>query len=243
MATLRAWRSPSSSATGLPKLQWKALEGCHAVVQIGGTPESGRKLPPGTQIIPDFRGPAKHGELTYSPKFDDSRMVPINQEPPPFSDEGGYVGAIRVPTLVQRHGLCSFLTTSAGAVRVLEAIYDEFVFAPEAQAGKLPIYRIEEPRSYHIKQRPDDIYSPVYMLIGWVDRDPNAFGAAQIKPPPLISMTSGAPALALPSDEIFKSADRAPEVLPPPASVKKAKKQKRGTGQQEDDDLNDLVPF
>jgi hypothetical protein len=229
---------------------YQALTGQHIWIPIGGTVDHGTVLPAGLQVIFDFAN-FWEGEIAYRPKFDDTRMVLRGVELPPYSHDDGYMGGIKINVMVQRHRLCTLLTTSESACRAIELLYDTFVFAPEATEGKLPVFRIGEPRGYSTKYRPDLIYAPVYIPVGWADRDPSpqAFGARLIPPPqPQPALTYAvATAPASETDKMFDTAHG--EVLSPePASAAKLKAGKRAgkkasSGPQYDADLDDEMPF
>lgn len=243
MATLRAWRGAAAASSSLPQLQYKALTGQHVYVPPGGNSDYGTVLPAGLQVIFDW-GAHWEGEVAYRPKFDDSRMRLRGVELPPFSNEDGYMGAVKLHVMVQRHGLCSLLTTSESATRAIDLLYDTFTFAIEAQQGQLPVYRIEEPRGFNTKFRPDPVYAPRYSQVGWVHRDPNAFGPRLIPPPKPILMSEVTTAPALESDKVFNTVAPHAEVIPPePGGKKKAPKRTDKKTQQFDPELNDVVPF
>jgi len=198
-------------------------------------------LPEENLIIPDF-GAFWESEVAYQPKFDDTRMRLRGTKLPAFSNEEGYQGGFKLHVMVQTYGLCSFLSTSEATYRAIDAMYNAFIFASEAQAGQLPVYRISKPRSYHTKYRPDPLYAPVYILFGWVPRSPNGFGPRLIEPPqPLL-----APAVVTgpeqTTDEVFASIASCGEALPPlPRSPSKQWTQPR-TGEA-GPDLDDAIPF
>jgi hypothetical protein len=225
---------------------YQALSGNHIWIPIGGTVEHGTVLPPGCQVVFDF-GAIWEGEVAYRPKFDDSRMVLRGVELPPYSHDDGYMGAVRINVMVQHHGLCTLLTTSESACRAIDLLYDSFVFAREAAEGKLPVVRIEEPRGYHTKFRPDPIYAPVYIPVGWVDRDSgqHAFGARLIPPPkaqPALSYEV-ATAPALETNQMFGEVPPEPASASKPKTAKRAGKKAQPHGVQFDDDLNDEISF
>jgi hypothetical protein len=185
------------------------------------------------------------GEIAYRPKFDDTRMVLRGVELPPYSHDDGYMGGVKINVMVQRHGPCTLLSTSESLCRAIDLLYDTYLFAVEAQGGKLPVYRIAEPRSFNVKFRPDPIYAPVYTPIGWVDRDPASFGPRLIPPPQarpaLITAVTTAPAVE--TDPVFATQDG--ELLPPEPTSKKTSKRakKEHHGPQYDPDLSDELPF
>src|SRR5690349_2693022 len=143
MANLRAWNSgtSSTSSTKQQQLQFKALLGEHLVVPPGMSADAGVVLPVGAQIIPDF-GAFLEGDIADRPKFADSGMVLPGTALPPYSGEQGFMGGIKIPVMVQRHGLCALVSTSESVGRQFDAMYDAFIFAPESQRGQLPVYRI-----------------------------------------------------------------------------------------------------
>jgi hypothetical protein len=251
MANLRTWRGTAAGSTNLPQLQFKALLGQHIVVPIGGTPDYGVVLAEGTQLVFDFAA-FWEGEVCYQPKFDDTRMRLRGTELPDFSNEDGYTGGIKINVMVQRHGLCSMLSTSEAVSRMVDMLYDAFVFAVQAEAGQLPVYRLAEARGYHTRYRPETLYAPVYIFTGWVARDPNAFGPRLIAPPkpPLVS-TEVITAPAAETDKVFADIARLGEVLPAPASdagkargkVRGKPAAKSGNPQPISDDLDDELPF
>jgi hypothetical protein len=239
MAQLRAWRGTAAASANLPQLQYKAETGLHLWVPAGGPANFGTVVPVGRQLIFDF-GCFWEGEVCYRPKFDDSRMRLRGSEIPPFSNEEGYQGAIKINVMVQRHGLCALLSTSESVYRTVNLQYDMYLIATEAQQGQLPVLRIEEARPFVTRHRPDPLYAPVYSLVGWVARDPNAFGPRLIPPPrPILVSTKAAPAIE--SDAVFSAAT---EVLPPqPAAAPKAKPARRAEKKPIEDDLDDELPF
>jgi hypothetical protein len=246
VAMLRAWRGTSAAASSLPQLQYKALLGQHVVVPIGGNADCGTPLPNGLQLIFDFSA-YWEGEVAYRPKFDDSRMRLRGTKLPPFSGDDGFVGGIKIHTMVQRYGLCSLLTTADSMTRVIEVLYDAFIFAAEGQAGQLPVYRIEPPRGFTTRHRPDVIHAPCYSMVGWVGRDADAFGPRLIPPPkPMVLSTELTPTPVLESDDVFAAVAPRGEVLPPKPKTKVSKHGARQIplrGPQSDPDLEDAVPF
>ncbi len=239
MANLRGWRSTADASSNLPRLQYQALTGLHVVVPIGGNVDSVAVLPTGSQIIFDFAA-YWEGELAYRPKYDDTRMVLRGTELPPFSGDDGYMGGIKLRVMVQHHGLCLYLSTSDSAVRAAEALYDAFAFAAEAHAGKLPVHQIAEPRGFSVRFRPDLLYAPVYHLVGWVDRDPAAFGPRLIPPPKPMLLPEVEPAPTRQSGKLFDSAICRGEVIPPKALPAK----RRGLrSPQADEGIADKVPY
>jgi hypothetical protein len=248
MAILRTWRGTAAAASSLQYLQYKVETGQHVVVPVGGATDQGTILPAGLQVIFDF-GQHWEGEVAYKPKFDDSRMRLKGTELAPYSGDPNYSGGEKIHVMVQRYGLCSLLSTAETVVRVLNLLYDKFIFAPEAANGQLPIFRISEPRGFYPKQRAGMLYAPVYSsAIVWVNRDPNAFGPRPVPPPkPMLEAdTKLTTARELAINAIFESATAHGEVIPPEhqqVPVKKAKPHPKKKGQQPDDELDDVVPF
>jgi hypothetical protein len=251
MANLRAWRGTAAGPTSLPQLQFKALLGQHIVVPMGATSDYGTVLPEGMKLVFDFAC-FWEGEVCYQPKFDDTRMVLRGTELPAFSGDEGYTGGIKLHVAVQRIGLCSFLSTSEAVIRAIDVLYDAYIFAPEAQAGQLPVYEIGEPRSYHARYRPEPLYAPVYVFIGWTPRG-SLFGPPLIPPPkPQLISTEIIPGPTAETDELFSQVQHRGEVTPPaPAALPDNAKGKRRTkrkpagapGAQWDVSLDDGLPF
>jgi hypothetical protein len=246
MATLRAWRGDNEPTSNLPRLNYQVFTGQHIWVPPGGTPDHGTVVPVGSLLIFDH-GTFREGELSYRPKYDDSRMVLRGVETPVYSGDPGYVGGVKLNCLVQHHGPCTLTVTSETACRALDLLWDLFIVAVEAQAGKLPVYRIAEPRSFNVKFRPDPLFGPVYIPERWVDR-PELFGPRLISPPKpqpvLIHEVATAPTFE--SDKPF-DASRG-EVLPPETSTSKHKGAKRTSkkGQnwpEHHSDLDDEISF
>jgi hypothetical protein len=249
MANLRPWRGSAVEQSSLPFLQYKVEIGQHVVAHAS---DQSTVLPVGLKIIFDF-GQHWEGEVAYKPKFDDSRMRLKGGELPPYSGDPNYAGAEKIHVMVQRYGLCSLLSTADTVVRALNLVHDTYYFATEAAQGKLPMFRIEEPRAYQPKKRPGMLYAPVWALIGWTDRDANVFGSRLIPAPkPMLeAATKITTAPALETDAIFDDATTLGEVMPPEHEQQPAKqtasypKKKKGNpqGQQLDPELDDVVPF
>jgi hypothetical protein len=174
-------------------------------------------------------------------------MVLRGGETPVYSGDPGYIGGIKLNVLVQHYGPCTLTVTSETACRALDLLWDVSVFTVEAQAGKLPVHRIAEPRSFNVKFRPDPLFGPVYILAKWVDR-PEIFGPRLIPPPkpqPAL-MYEVATAPASESDKLVDASQG--EVLPPEISTPKQKTAKR-TGKKDQNwpehrsDLDDEIPF
>jgi hypothetical protein len=239
MAQLRAWRGTAAASANLPQLQYKAELGTHLWVPPGGTADFGITVPVGRQLIFDFAC-FFEGEVCYRPKFDDSRMRLRGSDIPPFSGEDGYQGAIKLNVMVQRHGLCTLLSTSESVYRAVNLHYDMYLIAAEAQGGQLPVLRIEEARAFNTKYRPDPLFAPCYRLIGWVHRDADVFGPRLIPPPkPILVSAKAAPAIE--SDAVFSATT---EVLPPePVAAPKPKPARRAEKKPIEDDLDDELPF
>jgi hypothetical protein len=248
MANLRAWRGTAAGASNLPQLKFKAEIGHHIVVPVGGTEDYATVLREGTQIVLDF-GCFWEGEVAFSPKFDDARMRLRGTELPPFSNDQGYHGGIKLNVMVQYHGLCSMLSTSEAVTRAVDAMYDAFVFAAEAQAGQLPAYRIGNPRSYQSRYSSNLLYAPIYLLAGWLMRG-DAFGPRLIPPPKpiLVPEVITAPA-SLEAEKVFGAVSSRGEVISAPsastAQRRKGKRQRLAApdNPQADPDLDDVVPF
>jgi hypothetical protein len=236
MANLRAWANSTSTPATRPSFQFRGLTGEHIVVPPGGSAAYGFSVNVGTLIIFDW-GRFWEGEVSYKP-FDDKRMVLRGTALPPYSGDPGYDGGFKVDVMVQGHGLCQLLTTSGGLCTALERLYDDFIVQPEAPAGKLLVYRIEESRSYTPKRGVELAYSPVYTSIKWIDRDAARFGKRLIEPPhPLSSEITTAPALE--SDKVFETGVTSGELVTmerKPGS--KASGKAVGFG-----DLDDEIPF
>jgi len=236
MAKIRAWRDAHSTSANILSLQYKATLGQHLIVPPGFNASVGKELALGTQTIFDF-STFQEGEVRFDP-WDDSRMRLRGSEVPEFSGEEGYSGAYRLNVLVQHHGLASFLTTAVTVCDVIDSMWDHFALAPEAHAGKLPVYQIEAPFAWQSKQYPGTRYKPVYSLIGWVVREPSAFGRRLIEAPKPLQMTTTEALAAPANDALFNSATPQHSEAQPQKGQKKA-----STKPQKDDTLNDVVPF
>jgi hypothetical protein len=204
-------------------------------------------LEEGTLLAFDF-GAYWHGEVSFKPNFDDSRMVLRNQPLPPSCGDSNYADGLKINVLVQRIGLCTLLSDREGQCSVLQRMWDAFVFAPATEAGKLPVYKLAAARSYPNRYKPGTVlYSPVYLPFNVMDRPPAIFGPRLIDPPkrpqPLEALEAPKPE----SDALFDGVAKTGEVLPPdpaPAAPKARRKNKSAnTGQQYDDDLDDQLPF
>jgi hypothetical protein len=246
MAKLRAWRGDNEPTSNQPRLNYQVFTGHHIWVPPGGTPDHGTVVPVGSLLIFDH-GTFREGELSYRPKYDDSRMVLRGVETPVYSGDPGYIGGIKLNVLVAHFGPCTLTVTSETACRALDRLWDGFIFAVEAQAGKLPVYRIAEPRSFNVEFRPDPLFGPMYIQTKWVDR-PEIFGPRLIPPPKsqpaLVYEVATAPALE--SDKPFDVSQG--EVLLPEISTSKQKAAKRTSKRDQKwpehrSDLDDEIPF
>jgi hypothetical protein len=226
MANLRAWRGTSAEPSSLPRLQFKAQTGQHVLVPVGGNANYGTVLSTGLHLILDF-GAHWEGEVAYQPKFDDSRMKLRGGELPQFSGDDGYMGGVKINVLVQNRGLCSLLSTSESMCRTIDWLFDAFMFAPEAHNGQLPVYRIEPPRSFKTKFRPDPLYAAVYSQVGWIHRDDNAFGPRLIPPPRPMLVPEVVAGPGTKDNNMFNAISPHGEVIPPeptPAAAPKSLK-------------------
>jgi hypothetical protein len=220
-------------------LRYKPLLGEHHFIPAGTSGSEGIVVPAGLRIIFDWAR-FREGEIAFAPKYDDSRMVLRGELLPPYSGDERYSGGIKIDALLQQRGSCVLTSTSASLIRALDLLHDEYVCAPEAHAGEMPIYRLEEPRMYTIQQRADQLYAPVYTLVGWAERDSLKLGPRLISPPkPLPALDAVAPP-ALESNSAFETA-RSGEVMPPqpaPSRREKAAEVLVPAG-----DLDDEIPF
>jgi hypothetical protein len=239
MAHLRGWSDGTATSSAPARLRYRPLEGMHLFIPAGAGGGDGIIVPTGTQLIPDFGGRNYEGEIAFTPKYDDSRMVLRGDPLPPYSGDTAYTGGVKIDVLLQARGLCVMTSTSASLIRVFDLLHDEFVCAPEAAAGKLPIFRIEEPRSYSIQQRADLLYAPVYSLVGWATRDSLKLGPRLIPPPkPLPSLDVLAATPVLESDSVF---ERTGEVMPP--GPKWSRSERGASRLVPAGDLDDEIPF
>jgi hypothetical protein len=240
MANIRAWRGSHGASANLPSLQYKSLLGQHLWVPAGFNASVGKALPVGLQLIFDL-ATFQEGEVCFDP-FDDKRMHLRASEVAEFSGDEGYSGAYRCNVLVQHHGLASFQTTAVTVCDVIDSMWDRFVLSPEGQAGKLPVYRIEEPFAWTSRQYPGTKYKPVYSEVGWVTREASAFGPRLIPAPQPLQVVHQ---VLLPSvdNALFNTAETQEPPAAQPTRQKGKAPPKSQTKQQKDDDLNDLIPF
>jgi hypothetical protein len=240
MAQLRVWKEndPAAAASTVARLRYKPMAGEHHLMPPGASGDDAIILPVGVQMIFDF-GCFWEGELSFTPKFDTSRMVLRGTPVPPFSGDSNYTGGIRLGVMIQQQGLAELCATQGTIINVLDLLHDNFVRAHEAEHGKLPIYRVEEPRSFTIATG-TMLYAPVYTLIGWTARDGLKLGTRLIPPPRPRSGSNGVTApQALDSDRAFDEAARSGEVMPPkpkPATRRSVELVSAG-------DLDDQIPF
>jgi hypothetical protein len=236
MANLRAWANNTSTPATRSAFQFKGLTGEHIVVPPGGSAAYGFVVKVGTLIIFDW-GRFWEGEVSYKP-FDDKRMVLRGTALPPYSGDAGYDGGFKVDVMVQGHGLCQLLTTSGGLCTTLERLYDDFIVVPEALAGRLLVYRIEESRSYTPKRGVELAYAPVYTSVKWIDRDAARFGKRLIEPP-RSSSSEVTTAPALESDKVFETVATTDELV-----VRERKPAPKASGKSVGfTDLDDEVQF
>jgi hypothetical protein len=246
MANLRGWPQPTeaTSKSKLPSFQFKAELGKYVVKPLGAASDYTVVLPDDTPIILDF-GYFWEGEVRFTPPFDDSRMVLRGVTPlPRFSGDKGYQGAIKLHVMLPHYGLCELLSTSVTVVNSIDAMWDAFLFAPEAHAGQLPVYRTRPVRSYNSDYGLK--YAPVLLHIGWSTRN-ELFSTRLIPPPKPIDeremlVTGPAPE----TDKLFDAITSHGEVLAPaPLPGQRGKprgKTKPRTGGP-DPDINDAIPF
>jgi hypothetical protein len=237
MAQLRAWKDNDPAvASSAARLRYKPMAGEHHLIPPGASGDDAVILPVGIQLIFDF-GCFWEGELSFTPKFDTSRMVLRGTPVPPFSGDPNYTGGIRLGVMIRRQGLAELCATQGTIINVLDLLHDNFVRAPEAEHGKLPIYRVEEPRSFTIAKG-TTLYAPVYTLIDWTPRESLRLGTRLIPPPgPRFGSNGVAAPQVLKSDRALDEADRSGEVMPPkPAPRRSAELVPAG-------DIDDQIPF
>jgi hypothetical protein len=220
-------------------LRFKPLLGEFHYWAAGAPKDAYEIVPTGTKLIFDYAG-FYEGELSYDPEFDDSRMVLRGQPLPPYSGDKNYDGAIKVPVLLQGRGPCELIGTQSTLITEVDRLYDVFSVAAQAAAGELPIYLLQEPRSFTNRQGVL-LHAPVLMLVGWTPRDGLKLGPRLIAPPQPWAgdaVMTLPPAAAQESDSIFETTSRVGEVLAPSKPKPAPPRSPVPAG-----DLDDEIPF
>jgi hypothetical protein len=252
MATLRSRGDAPATAKGasLPYLRYPANVGTYTWVPVGFSAEQGIPVRYGTLIILDFLV-FREGEVCLGEGlFDDSLMVPRGQKLPPRCGRPGYIDGLQIDVIVQGLGLCTFTSTADCVCKVIEAAYTSYCFAPEAQAGQMPVYRIEPSRKWLSKRHGSTNYDPVWDFTGWTPRSGHFRTPVTAVPKPITFELQ-----AIESDAAFTNMAAAGEVIEAEhsvaASAPKSSKRKRlmsvplpSSGSvQPDPDLDDEVSF
>ena len=98
-------------------------------------------------------------------------------------------------------GVREFSSTAGVVIEAMNALYDHWVAAPEAKAGKLPVVKCV--KVHPVTNKHGTNYQPQLEIVSWVDR-PAELGAASVAP------AAQAPA-AGPAQHVPPPAAKAPE--------------------------------
>jgi hypothetical protein len=250
VATLRSrGEAIPTAGTSSAYLRYAANVGAYTYVPAGFAAEQGIPVRVGTLLIMDFLR-FREGEVSFNGKFDDSLMVARGQKLPPRCGKEGYSDGLQLDVSVQGLGLCTFTSTADCVCKVIEAAYTSYCFAPEAQAGQMPVYRIEPSRKWQSKKHGSTNYDPVWKFTGWTPRSGHFRTPVTVVPKPITFELQ-----AIESDAAFTNMAAAGEVIESEHSVvvsaPKSSKPKRpmsvplpSSGSvQPDPDLEDEVPF
>jgi hypothetical protein len=211
MAVLRsrAGAAPAAQPGDIAWLRYSVVEGTYAFVPPGSPGELGTRVGIGTLVIPDFRR-VLEGEVTFKPKYDASLMVPRGQPLPPRCGKLGYNDGLSIDIVVQGFGLATFTSTAECVCKLLDRLYDNYCFAPEAQAGKLPIYRLLPSRPFPTQHSQAPYYDPKWEMVDWTPRLGH-FRPVLIAIPQPIAFTPQ----AVESDAVFDGMAVSGEVIEP----------------------------
>jgi hypothetical protein len=186
--------------------------GVYTFISARFSKEQGLIVRTGVLTVADFLR-QREGEVAFDPTFDDRLMVPRGQPLPPRCGKPGYNDGLQIDVVVQGFGLATFTSTAGCVCRPIEAMYDAFCFAPEAQRGQLPVYAIEPSRRWQSKKHGKTIYDLVWSLKGWTDRS-SLFRPALIAVTKPIAFESQP--RAIPTDVAFNNMTVSGEVEEPP---------------------------
>lgn len=77
-----------------------------------------------------------------------------------------------------------FAHTAKGVLDTMDALYQEFIRAPEAAAGKVPLVHHVSTKTIETSgpKGTTKNYAPVWAIVGWIDR-PAGFGDRTVPPP------------------------------------------------------------
>jgi hypothetical protein len=225
----------TNKSGGIPWLRYAATEGVYMFVPAGYRGDQGIPVRIGTLVIPDLRR-LLEGELCFNP-YDTSLMVPRGQPLPPRCGKPGYMDGMQIDVLVKGLGLATFTSTADTVCGMLDALYNTYCFAAEAQEGKLPICRIDPSRSFQSKHG-STIYPPRWpMIAAWVLRNQYFRDALMPIPSPTFEPQ------VITSDTTFSDM----KTLAGTAEAKKVKRGKTvnqdGSPAAPDADLDDVIPF
>ena len=254
MATLRSRPSASQvAAKGEPSwLRFYALDqGKLVYVPAGFSSEQGTIIPVGTKLILDFRH-FREGEVSLDP-FDDSRMVQFGHKLPPKSGDEGYSDGLQVDTIVQRYGFATLTSIADGVCKLLYNLHDTYCFAEEAREDKLPVYRLETPRSFQNSHK-NIQFGLRLTLIGWPPRSQYLRQPLLPIPAPVTGSAIECAQQTVKEDAAFAST--APQGEAVAQEIRKGTKSRRmipaashasvtqfEKSTQVDPDLNDDIPF
>lgn len=183
------------------RFQFDGRTGLHELVDrypIDGIwQESKIEFHVGQRCVFDF-GRFFVGPVTYTPKFDASKLKPFGT--PGIEDAIlPYKDSFRIP-VYSRHfgGLRSYMKSSISVQYVLERMWCQFASAPEAQAGKIPVFENgdSERRFNDAVSGGGDYFVPVYFIVDWSPRPEDIFGPRVVPIPKPLVMPTALPSAA-----------------------------------------------
>ncbi len=109
-----------------------------------------------------------------------------------------------------------FAHTAKGVLDTMDALYQEFIRAPEAHAGKVPLVHHASTKTIETSgpKGTTKNYAPVWAIVGWIDR-PAGFGDRTVPAPngAVVAAPPPRPATAAPVPELVQRQQVAAEEL------------------------------
>jgi hypothetical protein len=201
----------------VPIAQWSSDRGCFELIDLVGGVRKIAAVKPGQRVLVDHLWICV-GQKTFAPKLT-AIMAPLGHPEPPLPELPGAEWKMALTTQIYFEGDRLRLLSLVGPMAVMNwhDLYLMWSLRPEAQHGKIGLYRVCEPQLAEMAAHSGKVFRKAALeLIEGRERDPAVWGPPNTRPPsPLLSGSGNPPPLPAPPSPPTPTAEAAESTWQP----------------------------